>query len=99
VHNLYLQQGIGLAAATEIVLRCSNSRNSMGGPFASDTKLDSLKAWCPRRWIKLRMQCKTEITRRMLWSAHTRIPLTRMKCWYKPDLTYGIQSRVGIGNS
>ena len=29
-----------------------NSRNSQRGPCASDTKLDSLKAWCPRRWTK-----------------------------------------------
>jgi len=32
---------------------------------------------------------------RTQWSAHTRNSLTRMTSWDKPDLTYGIQSRVG----
>jgi len=33
-------------------LLISSSRNSQRGPCASDTQLDSLKAWCPRRWTK-----------------------------------------------
>jgi len=42
---------------------------------------------------------ENEVTARTQWSAHTRNPLTRMTSWYKPDLTYGIQSRVGNNNS
>ena len=33
-------------------LRWRDSRNSQRGPCASDTQLDSLKAWCARRWTK-----------------------------------------------
>jgi len=42
---------------------------------------------------------RIEINSRKQWSAHTRIPLTRMTSWHKPDLTNGIQSRVGNSDS
>ena len=45
------------------------------------------------------MQCVIEVIVRSQWSAHTRNPLTRMTSWYKPDLTQGIQQRVGNSKS
>ena len=76
VHKSLFAKGFWLAAA-EIVLWWRDSRNSQRGPCASDTKLDSLKAWCPRRWTKPNAMRK-EVTSRTQWSAHTRICLTRM---------------------
>ena len=83
-----------LISSSRKALRWRDSRNSKRGPCASDTQFDSLKTWCPRQ--KLPMQnAKSRSFARTQWSAHTRNPLTRMASWDKPDLTYGIQSRVG----
>jgi len=41
-----------LISSSRKALRWRSSRNSQRGPCASDTQLDSLKAWCPRRWTK-----------------------------------------------
>jgi len=98
VHKPLFTKGFWLAAA-EIVLRWRDSRNGQRGPCASDTKLYSLKAWCPRRQDKTSNAMRIEVTARTQWSAHTRIPLTRMTSWYKPDLTNGKQSRVGNSDS
>ena len=68
-------------------LRWCDSRNSLRGPCAIDTQLDSLKAWCPRRWRK------PNAKRNRGYCADTQNPLTRMTSWYKPDLRDTIASR------
>ena len=51
VHQSLFTKGFGLAVA-EIASRWRDSRDSQRGPSTSDTPLDSLKAWCPRRWTE-----------------------------------------------
>ena len=41
-----------LLSSSRKALRWRYSRNSHHGPGASDTQLEFLKAWCPRRWTK-----------------------------------------------
>ena len=41
-----------LISSSRKALRWRDSRNSQRGPCASNTQLDSLKSWCPRRWQK-----------------------------------------------
>ena len=74
-HKSLFTKGLWLAAA-EIAVRWRDSRDSQRGPCASDTKLDSLKARCPRRWTKP-IAMRIEVTAQTQWSAHTRIPLTQ----------------------
>jgi len=53
-----------------------------------------------RYGTKLQSFCATsKIISGCGWSAHTQVPLTRMTIWYKPDLTYGMQLRLGNGDS
>jgi len=61
-----------LISSSRKALRWRDSRNSQRGPCVSDTQLDSLKAWCPRRWTKLnamrnRGYCEVAVER-----AHTK---------------------------
>ena len=62
VHKSLFTKGFRLAAA-EIALRWRDSRNSQRGPCASGTQLDSLKAWCPRRWTKPNNAMRIEVMR------------------------------------
>jgi len=73
--------------------RWSDSRNSQRGPCTSDTQLDSLKVWYPRRKLSMRNRGYLRGRSGMWtqWSVHTENPLTWMTSWYKPDLTYRIQ--------
>ena len=44
-------------------LRWRDSRNSQRCPCASDTQLDFLKAWCPRRWTKTNHAMRIKVMR------------------------------------
>ena len=94
MHKSLFTKGFWLAAAEKLYVGATAETANVVRPLA----IHNSTYW--KRGVradgqKRIMQCVSRSFARTQWSVDTRNPLTRMTSWDKPDLTYGIQSRVG----